>query len=309
MNTTELVPLPKGRRARAFAPATTANLGPGFDTLGLALSWVDETRVEVTESGVEIGISGEGASTLPRGEDHLMMRTLREGLADLGFQAPGLSLTSHNTIPLSGGLGSSSAAIVSALGLAWGLAHPKEPLDRSWVFQVAARIEGHPDNVGPAVFGGLVLTWQNAETEAPQAVNLTVNDSLRVAVVGVHEQVSTVTSRSVLPRTVPFEDAAQNTGRAALLVHTLAGDLSHLLEGTKDYLHQDYRAGLYPTSHTLVSALRSQGFAAAISGAGPTVVVLHEAASWGALKEALAHLTTPAMTVKHLRTGEGLRVG
>ena len=174
---------------------------------------------------------------------------------------------------------------------------------------MATRIEGHPDNVGPAVFGGLVLALDRFDGPGAQAVRLPVNEHLRVAVVRVDQQVSTATSRSVLPKTIPFKDAAQNTGRAALLVHTLAGDLSHLLEGTKDFLHQDYRAALYPTSHALVSALRSQGFAAAISGAGPTVVVFHDPKSRDALDSAFASLLTPTMAVRHLRVGEGLRLG
>lgn len=268
-----LLDIPVGRAASVTVPATTANLGPGFDSLGLALSWRDQVSAEVVPSGFVVDVSGLGAGTLPRDESHLMMASLRAGLAELGADAPGLLLTSHNTIPLAGGLGSSSAAIVAALGLAWNLSRPDAPLDRGWVFEQALRIEGHPDNVGPATFGGLVIAW-GGPTEV---ANARLHPNLRITVLLVDERLETQTSRGALPVTVPFSDAAANSARAALLIHALGADLGLLLEGTRDFLHQNYRAELYPTSLALTEGLRSQGLAAAISGAGPTVAVFHEA--------------------------------
>ena len=261
-----------GTRVGVSAPATTANLGPGFDALGLALSWRDHVEAEVTDHGFRVEVTGLGEATLPTDENHLMMATLLRGLDDLGARAPGLLLRSHNTIPLAGGLGSSSAAIVSALGLAWGLARPHENVNKHWVFKTALDIEGHPDNVGPATFGGLVVAWGGAK----DVTNGALHPDLGITVFLAEETLETQASRGALPETVPFREAAANSARSALLMHALASDLGLLLPGTQDFLHQSHRAGLYPASFALMEGLRKEGLAAAISGAGPTVAVFHD---------------------------------
>jgi homoserine kinase len=152
-----LDPLPVGRSATVEVPATSANLGPGFDCFGLALAWRERVRLEVTDSGYALEVTGEGAEQLPRDESHLILRSALVGLADLGARAPGLRLTCHNTIPHGRGLGSSSAAIVAGLAAAQALTG--RPLDLSWLVRHADAIEGHPDNVAAATYGGFVLAY------------------------------------------------------------------------------------------------------------------------------------------------------
>ncbi len=262
-----------GTTATVGAPATTANLGPGFDALGLALDWVDHGRATVVEQGLSLKLTGEGEGTLPRNERHLVIESIHTGLDSLGARVPGLRFEAHNTIPLARGLGSSSAAIAAGLGLAWGLARPDEELDRRWAFDLAVGIEGHPDNVGPAIYGGFTIGWQNAG--AWQLVHSPVSEDNRIAALVPDTVLKTTQARSVMPASIPLSDAIANSARTALLVHALSTDPSLLFDATQDFLHQEYRRGLYPESLALVDRLRDEGLAAAISGAGPTVVVFH----------------------------------
>lgn len=265
--------LPLGRSATVLTPATTANLGPGFDALGLALDWVDQASASVIERGFELSLTGDGAGTLPLDENHLVISTILRGLEALDVEAGGLAFTAHNTIPLARGLGSSSAAIAAGLALAWGLARPDEPLDRDWAFTLAVGLEGHPDNVGPAIYGGLTIGWLTDEVW--RVVGPQVHEDIRVCALVPNTVLETTTARSVMPREIPLSDAIANTAHAALLVHAFAEEPRYLFEATSDRLHQEYRRALYPSSMGLVDALRDQGLAACISGAGPTVVLLH----------------------------------
>ncbi len=253
-------------------PATSANLGPGFDCLGLALDLHDLLTGEVVASGLEIEVSGEGAGILPRDERHLVVKAMRRAFELLGVSPPGLRLTFRNAIPQSRGLGSSSAAIVGGLALARALVVDPAGLDDAALLSLANEIEGHPDNVAPALYGGLVVCGQS--TDDVWAINATIADSITAVAFVPPDGVSTEAARGLLPAQVDHQVAAANTGRAALLVAALAGQTDHLLRGTEDFLHQGFRRSAMPASFDLVTALRAEGHAAFISGAGPTVLVL-----------------------------------
>lgn len=265
------VELAVGTRVRIRVPATSANLGPGFDALGLALDWADELEFEVIGSGLDIDVSGEGAEQLPRDESHLVIATVRNGLAALHAEAPGLRLRAHNTIPHSRGLGSSAAAIVGGLAGAWALARGEQDLDRQWLLEQATAIEGHADNVAAAIYGGFVISWTAPEV---RAVSAGLDPRLAAVAYVPARPVSTRSARGALPKLVPHTDAALNSGRAALLVHALAAAPELLLPATEDWLHQGYRAELMPESADLIARLRDEGHAAVVSGAGPTVLAL-----------------------------------
>jgi homoserine kinase len=263
---------------RVQVPATSANLGPGFDSLGLALELRDTLEAQVRPDGLVVEVTGAGADDVPRDESHLVVRSMRTAFAALGEQPPGLRLSCDNVIPHARGLGSSSAAIVGGLALARALVPGGDDrLDDDALFRLAADLEGHPDNVAPAAYGGFTISGR--EADAWYAVSAPVDPRV-VAVAFVPPQpVSTEVARGLLPATVPHSDAAANTGRAALLVAALGGRLEHLLTGTRDHLHQDYRRPAMPASLELVERLRGAGLAAVVSGAGPTVLVLGDASS------------------------------
>jgi homoserine kinase len=258
---------------RVDVPATSANLGPGFDSLGLALELRDELEAEVLADGLVVELSGNGAATLPRDESHLVVRSMRAAFEALGVTPPGLRLACRNVIPHARGLGSSSAAIVGGLALGRALVTDgAERLDDVGLFRLAALLEGHPDNVGPAAYGGFVISGR--EGEEWYAVRAPVDSRVVAAVFVPPDPLSTEVARGLLPATVPHADAAADAGRTALLVAALGGAPEHLLTATRDYLHQGYRRQAMPASLDLVDRLRAQGLAAVVSGAGPTVLVL-----------------------------------
>ena len=267
-----------GTRVSVRVPATSANLGPGYDALGLALAWYDDVSVEVTGAGLAFDISGEGADTAPRDESHLIIRTLMSTLAELGAGARGLRLTSTNRIPHGRGLGSSAAAICAGVLLAQGLAsRAGRHMPASWTLATAARIEGHPDNVAPCLLGGLTVAWTRTGPAAlgtATAIPLTpVAELCPVAFVPPFAS-STHEARRLLPERVTHVDAAFNAARAALLVAALTARPDVLWDATEDRLHQAYRAPAMPESAELVARLRDAGLPAVVSGAGPTVLVL-----------------------------------
>lgn len=248
-------------------PATSANLGPGYDTLGLALGLRDTLTAEITPSGLEITVAGEGAGAVPLDETHLVVRCMRRLFSELGEQPAGLRLHCENVVPHARGLGSSSAAIVGGLALARALAGATMSDDD--LFRLAAEIEGHPDNVAPAVYGGLTISGHDASF---YSVGAPVDERVSAVVFIPPTGVETRVARGLIPATVPHADAAADAGNAALLVAALAGQPEHLLRATRDYLHQDYRRPAMPDSLALVDALRADGVAAVVSGAGPTVL-------------------------------------
>ncbi|MDB1087616.1 homoserine kinase [Streptomyces sp. ACA25] len=256
---------------RVRVPATSANLGPGFDALGLALGLYDDVVVRVADSGLHIDIAGEGADTLPRDERHLLVRSLRTAFDALGGQPRGLEVVCANRIPHGRGLGSSSAAICAGLVAARAVTTGGESkLDDAALLGLATEIEGHPDNVAACLLGGFTLAWTDAG--AVRAVRMEPDNSVVPVVFVPSKPVLTEMARGLLPRTVPHVDAALNAGRAALLVEALTRRPDLLLPATEDRLHQEYRAPAMPGSVALVARLRADGVPAVISGAGPTVL-------------------------------------
>lgn len=256
-------------------PATSANLGPGFDSLGLALSLRDRLTGSVTDGGLEITVEGEGAGDVPLDESHLVVRSMRKAFEAIGKQPPGLRLRCDNRIPHARGLGSSSAAIVGGLVLARALVAGGELiLDDDTVFRLAAEIEGHPDNVAPAFHGGFTISGEDGAELGGDffAVRTAVDPRVSAVVFVPPAGVETKTARGLLPETVPHADAAADAGRTALLVAALSDAPEYLFRATRDFLHQEYRRPAMPESLALVDELRADGVAAIISGAGPTVL-------------------------------------
>jgi homoserine kinase len=253
-------------------PATSANLGPGFDALGLALSLHDEVRARVVPSGLSIEVAGEGAADVAdAGEKHLVVRAMRAAFEGLGTgQPPGIALRCVNRIPHGRGLGSSAAAIVAGILTARALAGAGRDLDAE--LALASTLEGHPDNVAPCLYGGLTIAWLAAG--AARAVRLQPLEQITPVAIVAPALVSTEVARDLLPADVPHADAARNAGRAALLVAALTARPEALLDATEDRLHQDYRAPAMPATHDLVGRLRAAGLPAVVSGAGPSVLVL-----------------------------------
>jgi homoserine kinase len=285
--------MPVSSRAVVRVPATSANLGPGFDSLGLALDLHDEVEVELCDvPGVTIEVEGEGAGELDRGEGHLIVRTLRAAFDRMGAPQPiGLRLRCLNRIPHARGLGSSSAAIcagiLAARALAGAASGPAaggaagggvRELTDAEVFALATELEGHPDNVAPCLAGGLTIAWTD-KSGKPHMVKLVPHEDIHPVVLIPDFRLSTEAARGLLPARVPHADAAANAGRAALLIAALV-DRPYpglLLAATEDRLHQDYRAPAMPQTADLVRRLRSMGIPAVVSGAGPTILVFTEA--------------------------------
>jgi homoserine kinase len=259
---------------KVSVPATSANLGPGFDCLGLALGLRDELEGELTDDGIGVEVVGEGAGSVPLDETHLVLRAMRLAFDALGERPAGLRLSCRNAIPHARGLGSSSAAIVGGLVLARALvADGAERLSDDALLALAVGQEGHPDNVAPALHGGFVVSGTDERGEL-FAVRSPVDDRVSAVVFLPPEPLSTEVARGLLPATVPHADAAADAGAAALLVAALAGRTDQLWRATRDRLHQEYRRPAMPASLDLVDRLRAEGHAAVVSGAGPTVLVL-----------------------------------
>jgi homoserine kinase len=260
------------------APATSANLGPGYDSFGLALSRYDEVRARVRDAGLAVRIGGAGAGELALDERHLVVRAMRAAFDRIGAQPPGLELDCVNGIPHGRGMGSSAAAIVSGIELARGLSTGgRTRLDDAGALALAAELEGHPDNVAACLLGGLSIAWltggRGAAVRAATAEQLAAG-GIRPVLLIPAEQSATTAARAVLPEQVPHADAAFNAGRAGLLVVALTGRPELLLTATEDRLHQDYRAAGMPASTALIAKLRERGVAAVVSGAGPCVLAL-----------------------------------
>ncbi|HKN97539.1 MAG TPA: homoserine kinase [Pseudonocardiaceae bacterium] len=259
--------LPTAVRVRV--PASSANLGPGFDALGLALALYDTVDVRLADSGLMVRTTGQGAGTVPTDESHLVVCALRAAFDRVGYHPPGLVLNCDNAVPHARGLGSSAAAVVA--GVAAGFALAGRPVDES-ALQVAAEFEGHADNAAASLLGGLVIAWQDAGRY--RAVRLEPHPDLRpVALVPAGES-ATKTTRGLLPGHVPHADAAFVAGRSALVVHAVTAAPHLLLAATEDRLHQAYREPAWPDTSRLVNSLRAAGAPATVSGAGPSVLVL-----------------------------------
>jgi len=264
-------------RVTVRVPATSANLGPGFDSLGLALGLHDTISARLGGSRVAVRVSGEGAGELPDDERHLVAATMLAAFDRLGERPDGIELSCDNAIPQARGMGSSSAAIVAGLMLARQLVETgPERLDHADVIRMAAEIEGHPDNVAPCVLGGFTIAWTGGTggTGGARAVRLEDATGVLPVIFVPGQRGYTAQARAALPATVPLADAAFNAARTALLVRALTGAPELLFAATEDRLHQGYRAAAMPDTARLVAALRERGIAAVVSGAGPSVLVL-----------------------------------
>lgn len=261
------------RTVAVRVPATSANLGPGFDTLGLALSVYDELTVTTLPAGeLEIVVTGEGAEDVPTDASHLVVRAIAYAYEAVARPMPGLHLEAHNAIPHGRGMGSSGAAVVAGLLAAKGLLEGEVHLDDATLLRLATELEGHPDNVAPALFGGLTIAW--IDETGPQHKKLLVHRGVSPLVFVPDFRMSTSVARSLAPVQVPREDAVFNVSRSALLIAALTQSPELLIAATEDKLHQSYRAQAMPATDALVRALRAEGYAAVVSGAGPSVLVL-----------------------------------
>lgn len=280
---------------RVRVPATSANLGPGFDAMGLALALFDE--IEVRALGVaqtHVEVVGEGAGELPDDERHLVVRAMRHALDVVGASQVGVAMRCTNRIPHRRGLGSSAAAVVAGIVAARGLVAEPAALDDDVALRIATEFEGHPDNAAPALLGGATIAWTGPD--GPRAARLEVDGAIAPVAIIPPQQLATADARGVLPAQVPHDDAAANAGRAALLVEALGRNPALLLPATEDRLHQSYRAAVMPDSLALVAALRARGVAAVVSGAGPTVLALARTVPGGTDADAIiAEVFGPTM--------------
>lgn len=253
-------------------PATTANIGPGFDVLGLALGLYNTVRLEEWGTGLTLRVFNEGSGDIPADENNAVYQAVALLLEKVDYRPRGLYIETVNRIPLGRGLGSSASAIVGGLLAANELVG--RPFTREAILNMATDIEGHPDNVAAAIFGGLTICYQ---TEIGwSALPLRPADSLRALVLIPEEQLATHASRAVLPREVTYTDAIFNIGHAALLVGALMNGRADVLpEATRDRLHQPYREPLVPGLESLTSSIRGiLQVGVALSGAGPSIICL-----------------------------------
>ena len=284
--------VPAGRSVVVEVPATTANLGPGFDTLGLALSVYDVLTVTASDvPGVRVDVHGVGAGEVPTDETNLVARAILRVFDEVGEEAPGLDLVARNTIPHGRGLGSSGAAVVSGIVAAKGLLDGIVDLDGDRLLDIATSMEGHPDNVAPALFGGLTIAWTGPN--GPQHKRLLPHRSVSPLLLVPEQTMSTALARSLQPASVPHADAIFNVSRSTLLIAALIQSPELLSTATEDRLHQSYRASAMPETDRMITLLREAGHAAVVSGAGPSILVL---ASDPSQRLAAAELVTSSTT-------------
>lgn len=264
-------------------PASSANLGPGFDSFGLALAMHDRYVAQVLdESILDIDISGEGADELPRNEKNLLVKAMHKGFDFLGGRPKGLAIRALNVNPHGRGLGSSASVIVGGLVLARALVlNGEDKMSDQQLLSLATEMEGHPDNVSASLFGGATISWIDSHASvgkgkmSAQSIQLSVDARIRAIAYIPDKSLATAKARKLLPETIPFADAVRNTSNAAILGHALTLRPDLLFIATEDFLHQSYRREAMPDSIALMNKLRGAGVAAFISGAGPTVLALH----------------------------------
>jgi homoserine kinase len=253
---------------RCRAPATVANLGPGFDSLAMAIDLWNEVTVD-TEAPPAVEVQGEGAGELPEDGSNLIFRSMTYLSREVGRPLPSLRLSSMNRIPLERGLGSSTAAVVAGLLIADHLLDVR--LGEDGILQMAADLEGHPDNAAAGLRGGVVIAYLSRD--GWRAERLEPSDRVRpTLLVPLDERIPTSDARRVLPREVPLADAAFNAGRAALMVRALTARPEFLAEALEDRLHQARRLPLAPSARAVFEDLRGRGIPVCVAGAGPSLV-------------------------------------
>lgn len=255
-------------------PATSANLGPGFDTLGLALSLHNEFEFRETDSGYRVAINGEGADVLPQDETNLAVQAAMIVFNKVNYPIKGLEVDCLCHIPIDSGFGSSATAIVAGMFAANEIAG--QPLTKQEILNLAVETEGHPDNISPAIYGGLTISVHNRDSLYVEQVDL-FDWELVMLLPDYH--LATVEARSVLPRIIPLTDAVYNLGNAAMLVNVLRnGERSKLKTAMKDRLHQPFRLPLMLGSEAALEAMYSAGASGvALSGAGPSLIAFADA--------------------------------
>jgi homoserine kinase len=299
-------------------PGSSANIGPGFDSIGLALGIWDAYLVALTDApGLEVVLEGEGEGDIPLDEGHLVHRSMLRAWAALGVHPPeGIRLVCRNTVPQGRGLGSSAAAIVAGVVAAQGLYdaarhgpdHDVEDFDRSFTNDLASAVEGHPDNASASVYGGMTLSWaDDAVPGRVHSVQLDVHPDVVPVVLVPATTLPTSTARAVLPERIAHAQAALNSGRSALLVEAVSRRPDLLLPATREWLHQEQRRASFPATMALVDALRARGHAAVVSGAGPSVLVLATTGTAASVRvivdEHVWHVVEPGMP----STGAGVQ--
>ncbi|HEY4534825.1 MAG TPA: homoserine kinase [Enteractinococcus sp.] len=267
--------VPGGIVAQIKVPATSANLGPGFDSAGIAVELFDELEIRTTDAGFSASIKGEGQNYLPTDARHLIIAQIRARLERLGWHLPGLELHAVNRIPHSRGLGSSAAAHIAAALAVKALLPPDCAINHDDVLQWASEAEGHPDNVAPAVYGGLTFSWSEPgeHGNSYRSLRLLPHPEITPVVAIPAKPLSTAAARTLLPTSVPHGEAVANASRAALLAPAMTTHPELLLAATEDWLHQHYREPSMPETLHHIKALRQEGHAAVVSGAGPTLCV------------------------------------
>jgi len=303
--------LPAGLTGTAEVAASSANLGPGFDSMGLALGLYDQIAVETTDAGLIVEVTGEGAGQVPTSPEHLVVAAIHRGLAAAGFRAAGLVVRCRNAIPHSRGLGSSAAAVVGGLAVVNALVSQvnSEPFTDAQLIQLSSEFEGHPDNASAAVLGGAVVSWTEAGSGIPDyaAARLRLHPDIRLFPGIPDERSSTAETRVLLPRQISHDAARFNVSRAALLVVALTERPDLLMAATEDVLHQPQRAAAMPASAEYLRVLRACGVPAVLSGAGPAVLALTTGTELPA--EALDFGTANGFAIGEMAVGGPIRWG
>lgn len=271
----------KAKPMQVQVPASSANLGPGFDAFGLALAMHDRYVAQVLDDSIlDIDVTGEGADEVPRNDKNLLVKAMYKGFDFLGGRPKGLAIRALNVNPHGRGLGSSASAIIGGLVLARALVlNGEDHMSDIQLLSLATDMEGHPDNVSASLFGGATISWFEVEKHKSSAhcIHLNVDPRIQAMAYIPSKALATSKARKMLPETIPFADAVRNTTNAAVMSHALTTRPDLLFVATEDFLHQSYRAEAMPESYALVQKLRGAGVAAFISGAGPTVLALHTA--------------------------------
>ena len=269
----------KAKPMQVQVPASSANLGPGFDAFGLALAMHDRYVAQVLDDSIlDIDVTGEGAEEVPRNDKNLLVKAMYKGFDFLGGRPKGLAIRALNVNPHGRGLGSSASAIIGGLVLARALVlNGEDHMSDIQLLSLATDMEGHPDNVSASLFGGATISWFEVEKHKSSAhcIHLNVDPRIQAMAYIPAKALATSKARKMLPESIPFADAVRNSTNAAVMSHALTSRPDLLFVATEDFLHQSYRAEAMPESYALVQKLRGAGVAAFISGAGPTVLALH----------------------------------
>jgi len=277
----------KATLAQISVPASSANIGPGFDCFGIALELRDRYAAQVLDDETfDVDVTGEGADEVKKDAKNLVIKSMLRGFEHMGAKPRGIALRALNVIPHGRGLGSSASAIVGGLALARSLVLTGEQyMSDEELITLATELEGHPDNVAAAFYGGATLAWSESKTSSVgetknigRAVSLRVDDRIKALLLVPNNQLATAKARKLLPEIIPHQDAVLNSSRTALLVHALAERPDLLFIATEDLLHQKYRAQAMPKTIALVEKLRGAGLAAVVSGAGHSLMVLYSGA-------------------------------